>query len=1020
MSSRTKSFLLSCAWLALCLAIQPAFCALPQEKPSAIEITLDNGLKLIMLEDHSFPVVSCLMWYHVGARNEVPGTTGLAHLTEHLLFGKVGSFKKGEIGQAIVRSGGQFNGFTSDDFMTFFETLPPPKLELALKIEAERMRQASFSQADVESEIAHINKEFEVQSKDPQDVLAQEVRASAFEEHPYHHPTMGWQNEVQALTVQDAKTFYNTYFWPDNATLVIVGDFKEAQAQDLVKKYFEDIDKAPQAIPPVKARELMQKGERRVSVRMPQAKQEVTQVAYHAPALCSQNAQAMVVLEKLLDANLSGRLKPKLVNAKIVSSCTVSFEARRDPGLFVITLMAPPGTGQQKVLEALDTQLNLLRQQPPTESELKRAKNLAEFAFASESSSPYHQAFHLGYFDCLASWQQTKTWPDKIRSVTAQDITRIAREFLNPDDRTVGFLAPSTSSRIPVLKPLEAEDDKQAPQPSPAKPPGRSKQFEHTHLTGYKLDDAKLAEKPDAPQIVPQLIHGVQEQPAPEKTKSGSDDDDNDKDKSSAQDQKISEVKRVQERILKNGLRLLVYESHISPIVQISGSVLAGDAFDAQTKKGSAQLLTQACNQGSIKHSHNQIAQAQEDLGIAPNAMINFTCDSDTINFSTKCLSRDLYSQFAAIGECLMSPALAEDDLDKAKQDAIAAIKVQDGSTAEKVERVLLRNLLSPQSPYYPGEPFDRAKSITTLKLLDLKEFHDQHVLPQATTISIAGDVTIDAALQMAEKAFGEWTSNKTRVQRPAARVIARKVLKTSLPLKDKSQGYVSFGKLIGIAPNHAHYGDLLIADCILGKHPIYSRIDRAFAKVPELSRADAADAVSSRMVPLAYETCWSLSLPVDEDILQKASDTIATEMKKFEQFGVEPQEMAEAKRYLLGSTVVGSMSSLSSCSRSVLAAAMADEDPNFLGKRLSLIRQADLDSVNKFIRSNFKPEQSSLVIASSPDVIRTSTSSATKSGDIKDSSQSSTSTSAPHSSQPAQTPVQKNGQVQTQENQSD
>jgi zinc protease len=1005
--------------LAFCQTIQPAVCALPHEKPSAIELTLENGLKLIMLEDHSFPVVSCLMWYHVGARNEVPGTTGLAHLTEHLLFGQVGSFKKGEIGQAIVRSGGQFNGFTSDDFMTFFETLPPAKLELAIKIEAERMRQASFGQGDVETEIAQINKEFESQSKDPQDVLAQEVRASAFEEHPYHHPTMGWQNEVQALTVQDAKAFYNTYFWPDNATLVIVGDFKEVQAQALVKKYFEDIDKAPQAIPPVKARELIQKGERRVSVRMPQAKQEVIQVAYHAPALCNQNAQAMVVLEKLLDANFAGRLKPKLVNTKIVSSCSVSFEARRDPGLFLITLIAPAGTGQQKALEALDAQINLIRQQPPTEAELKRAKNLAEFAFASEAGSPYHQAFHLGYFDCLSNWQQAKTWPDKIRSVTAQDLTRVAKEYLNPDERTVGFLASSTSSRFQMPKPLEADDDRQTPQQGPAKSPVRSKQFEHLHLTGYKVDDAKLAEKPsDGPQVIPQLIHGMQEQAATTKPKSDSDDANSE---SAANEQKIPEIKRVQERILKNGVRLLVYESHISPIVQVSGSVLAGDAFDPPAKRGIAQLLSQACNQGSIKHAHAQLAQAQEDMGLAPDAMINFSCDSDTINFSTRCLSRDLFSQFVTIAECLMSPALAEDDLERSKQDAIAAIKAQEGSTAEKVERVLLRNLLSPQSPYYPGEPFDRAKSITNLKLLDLKEFHGQHVFPQATTISVAGDVTIEAAAQMAEKAFAEWTSGKSRAQRPTARVVARKVLKTSLPLKDKSQAYVSFGKLIGIAPNHLRYADLLIADCILGKHPIYSRIDRAFAKVPELSKAGTADAVSSRMVPLAYETCWSLSLPVDDELLKMASDTISTEMKKFEQFGIEPQEMAEAKRYLLGSTVVSSMSNLHACSRSVLAAAMADEDPNFLAKRLAGIRQADLDSVNKFIHSNFKPEQSSMVVASNPDAIRTSTSSATKaSGTKEDLQPSGNSAPTSRSSQPMQNPVQKNGHEDSQADEPD
>ena len=278
--------------LAIAVVLQSMWltAALAAKSPGPVELNLPNGLKVLILEEYSFPVVSCFMWYRVGARNEIPGTTGLSHLVEHLLFGNVGIFKKGEIGSAIIRNGGHFNGYTADDFTTFFETLPPSKLDLALKIESERMRKAKFTQADVDSELSNISAEFERKNKDPLEVLSQEVRSQAYQEHPYHHPTMGWLNDVKNLSVNDASAFYNRYFWPNNATLVIVGDVKASNAVNEVKKYFGNIAKSPDMPATVVPQEPEPKGERRVTIKFA-AKQEILQVAYHVPAITDADAR---------------------------------------------------------------------------------------------------------------------------------------------------------------------------------------------------------------------------------------------------------------------------------------------------------------------------------------------------------------------------------------------------------------------------------------------------------------------------------------------------------------------------------------------------------------------------------------------------------------------------------------------------------------------------------------------------------------------------------------------------------
>ena len=160
------------------------------------------------------PVVSTMVWYKAGARNETPGSTGLSHIVEHLLFHTVGHFRKGELGATVVRNGGQFNGFTSDDFTAFYETLPPSKLELALKIESERMRSATFNQADLTEEIGRVKKELEESARDPSKNLEREIRALSFIQHPYRNPTVGWKEDLDSITLKEVKEFYDRFFRP--------------------------------------------------------------------------------------------------------------------------------------------------------------------------------------------------------------------------------------------------------------------------------------------------------------------------------------------------------------------------------------------------------------------------------------------------------------------------------------------------------------------------------------------------------------------------------------------------------------------------------------------------------------------------------------------------------------------------------------------------------------------------------------------------------------------------------------
>ncbi len=1059
-------------YVALCLVLS---CICPREAQAAPsgpqQFKLANGLKVLILEDHSFPVVASMVWYRVGSRNETIGSTGITHLVEHLLFGNVGAFRKGEIGAIVARHGGQFNAFTSDDFTTFFEVLPPSKLELALRIEAERMRGAVFSENDVQAEVIRLQEEFEEAEKDSVDTLAREVRAAAFQQHPYHNPTTGWRNDVDSLTAQKARAYYNQYFRPDNATLVIVGDVKAQTALSLAKKYFEPVPKGETAVPPIQITEQTQRGERRVVVKH-SGKQEVLHVAYHAPALEDVDAPAMFVLENVLSTSYAGRLKSKLVNARLCSSAQAAFEAKRDPGLFTITCYAGAGIGQEDLLDGLDGAVNQLRLQPVTDAELRRARNQAEFTYSSEGDGPYRAGFHLGFADSLIEWQRAVTWLERLRTVSAADVQRVAKRYLNPDARVIGWLSTPYASKPAAPRPSPGESS--PPREQPKTP--HSRQAMGVRMTGFKKDDyspgpnANQQLRQTKSQLLPEISSKAPSQPlhqtaskAPSQPpgQTASKADSRLPDQTSSQplsetskkapseplrpassvapsqplmhsaSQAISKAtsagpagrsartpasrigtansradtgqqsappsllrdtpllpaipklesvagapsesryKAIHERVLKNGLTLVVFETHLSPIVQIAGAIRAGDAYDPPGKKGLAWVVAQGFNHGSPRHNRTQLAQLQEDIGLPPQAMLKFEPGSESITFQTRCLSRDLSPQLGNLAEVLTTSGLAEADVERAKQDTIAAIKRAESSPSARIERAVFKSLISSNSPYAPGDPTDLAKSIANVKSADVKAFHQEFIVPGSTTIVLAGDVTLAQATQMVERALGNW-SGMPRNARPLVQPNARRVMRTTIPTKDGTEGIVCLGQILRTGRHTQEFGQLLIADCVLASHPILGRLGQSCAAEPALQDKIGAESVQSSLQPIGDISIWSLSVRSPPDVVHKAVQTLLLETKKFTRSGVTQEELSEAKRYLIGATAVRGMSNLSVAAKSILESALQVGEPDFMPRLLNGISDATVESVNRVIRGHLKPDQATMVIAGGPQTIKT------------------------------------------------
>jgi len=436
--------ILCCVTVASLLALLPAGQQAMAGRLKVQEFTLANGLTVLLVEEHKAPVITVQIWYKVGSRNEVMGRAGLSHMLEHMMFKGTPKYGKGEFSKIIEKNGGTDNAFTSQDYTAYFENLAADKLELTLEMEANRMKGLLLDDKEFQLEREVVKEERRLRVEDvPTAYLVEEMYAQAFMEHPYHWPIIGWFNDLNAMTREDLKTYYEKYYVPNNATLVIVGDVTAETALPVIKKHFEGIPKGSPP-PPPSIVEPEQKGERRIVVKR-KAQLPFIYFGYKVPNFKSPDVHALAVLENILSTGKSARLYDALVYRKKqalqVGADYNEFAA--DPELFTFYAMVKPGVKIADVEKAVLAEIERLKKEPPTEKELQKAKNQVEAHYLFEQDSVFRQAMLLGTAETVgAGWQYIADYVDKLSSVTKEDVQRVARNYLNEDTRTVGILIP--------------------------------------------------------------------------------------------------------------------------------------------------------------------------------------------------------------------------------------------------------------------------------------------------------------------------------------------------------------------------------------------------------------------------------------------------------------------------------------------------------------------------------------------------------------------------------------------------
>ena len=426
---------------------------MPQRSP--LRTRLDNGMLVVLQETRAAPVASFWTFYRVGSRNELPGATGVSHWVEHMLFKGTEAYPRGEFDKAVSRAGGVFNGMTSQDWTAYFETFPSDRIGLALEVESDRMANAVFDARETESERTVILSEREGSENSYFWLLSEEVQAAAFQQHSYRHPTIGWKRDLLNMTRDDLYRHYRTFYTPNNAVAVAVGDFDADDMLQQITHTFGALEPGP-AVPDVPCEEPAQRAERRILLRGYDPTGYYMHV-FHAPAATSEDFFPMIILDAVLGGakgmglfggganNRSNRLYRALVDTELAVGAGSSYRPTVDPSLFFFYATLAPGVSHQAIEDVLWQQIRRIQDEGARAEELEKAikQTKAQFAFSSESVT--HQAYWLGFSEIVASAQWLDNWLPALTDVTVEDVQRVANEYLQPNRQTVGWYSPEGS-----------------------------------------------------------------------------------------------------------------------------------------------------------------------------------------------------------------------------------------------------------------------------------------------------------------------------------------------------------------------------------------------------------------------------------------------------------------------------------------------------------------------------------------------------------------------------------------------
>jgi len=889
------------------------------------ETKLDNGLTVLIQEVHTAPVASFMVWYRVGSRNETSGITGISHLLEHMMFKGTPTYGKGEISRLLQKNGATFNAGTSLDYTTYFEVLASDRLELAMKIEADRMRNALIPDEEHRLEMTVVRSELERNEDNPHRALYLESMAQAFKAHPYHWPTIGWRTDVEQIRTEQIREYYRSHYVPNNATVVVVGDFDADETLAMVKRMFGPIPRGPEP-PAVTTVEPPQLGERRFKIRKPGDTRYLL-VAWRNPEVTHPDTYALDVLGIILGHGQTSRLHQALVEKKIAADVDASNDTGRDPMLFNAQATAAAGVGLQQLEKALLDEVERLQQEPVSAKELARAKKQVEASFVYSKDSIRSLAQQLGYYNTVASWRYLDTYVERVRAVTADDVRRVARFYLTENSRTVGW-----------FDPIE-EGQAGAGEAAPAQASGAGAATQGAAGPARWVDHYRPGDEGEG------FDHLAAEGTA---TAAGS--------PASSVARRSRPAEPPFRTVLPNGLTLLVRRNSANPTISLQGLVRAGGIYDPPPKSGLAGFTAAMLDQGTSKRSALEIAEAIEGAG----ARLGIDGGAETVSISATMLSADLPTVLDVLADVLQHPAFPADKMEKIRAERITDYQIAENSTSSVAARRANR-LLYPEGHPYHLYPLGSDSTLRAITREDLAAFYASHYGPNQTILVLVGDVDPKRATELVRAAFGSW---RKLDHAPAFAVPSAPAPATTqelrVPMRGKSQTDVVYA-VPGIPRTAPDYDAAMVMNYILGGGSLSSRLmTRLRDEEGLVYGVYSSFAAGIGAGPLSIRAGTN---PANAD---RAVASILDQVRRMAEEGPTDAEMEDAKDYLTGVFPVR-LETNAGVAGQLLSAELYGLGLDYIERYTSIVRGVTREAAAAAARAYLKPKSGyALVVAGS------------------------------------------------------
>ena len=901
------------------------------EEEGVREFRLANGLKLLLAENRVAPVATFLVLYRVGSRNEAVGHTGATHLLEHMLFKGTPTFNKAkgtQVAATLQRVGADFNATTWYDRTNYFETVPSDALELAVHLEADRMRNSFIADEDRRSEMTVVRNELERGQNEPMLVLDEAVYATAFREHPYHHPTIGWRADVENVPTARLKEFYDTFYHPNNATAVVVGDFEESHALALVARHFGAFPASGEPIPEVYTDEPRQEGERRLVVRRA-GELPLVQVAFRTPAALGHervlsNAElaaraaaapagndiyALAVLAGALSSGVTSRLYQALVESELAVSVDARVDQFRDPGLFNVYATAAPGVEAQRLEEAIHRELARAAEDLKDE-EVEKAKRQIRARVAYERDGTHSVAIQMSEAEAVADWRFYKDYPRNVERVSADEVRRAAAYF-REEARTVGHFIPkgggangggSTSAsgarslrRTPHGPRFHHE------------PPTREREARAEHAGG------------------PSRTNGT------------------------------GLSSRVVREELGTGAVVLLVENPSTPTVALRGSLRAGSHFEPKGRPGLARLTAEMLKRGTQRRAKLELAGALERVG----ADISFDADVFAVQIRARALAGDFPALAATLAEMLREPSFPSDELEKLKQQTIAAVREKQSDTGWRAYERLTQTLFDEQHPFYTHAGERLVESISSITVEDVRGFYERFYGGRTLILSAAGGFKSDEAARVLREAFegfGGPEHAEVEVTDPEPPAGARREV---VLVRDKANVDVLLGTAAPLRRDASDYYAAMLANRALGESTLSSRLGLRVRDAEGLTYG-----IASRFrAPSLAAGPWYIAVSVNPGNVERAIGSALGVLREYVEHGIRPEELEDEKGSAIGSFKV-SLSTNAGLAAALWNAEFYRLGLDYVERYPELVRAVTVEEANAAIRKYFRPERLTVVVA--------------------------------------------------------